>query len=188
MLVNKGDYKRNHAANRFLQIGFVAMFVMTMGTLLFILMRPADGTKIEATVGGYSMDQLVDALYPVGSVYTSTDSTNPGDKFGGSWAAYGSGKTLVGVDSGDSDFASGGKTGGEKAHTLTIAEMPSHRHSTPVSVVFNGNAAMHRSVFATNSDFWTKEDPHNATSAVGGDRAHNNLQPYVTVYFWERTS
>jgi microcystin-dependent protein len=39
------------------------------------------------------------------------------------------GKVVVGVDSGQVEFASVGLTGGEKAHILTAAEMPQHQHT-----------------------------------------------------------
>lgn len=67
-------------------------------------------------------------VYPVGSIYISTSSENPGNIYGGTWEEYGKGRTLVGVDSNDSDFSTVEKLGGEKTHTLTIDEMPSHNH------------------------------------------------------------
>lgn len=38
------------------------------------------------------------------------------------------GRNIIGLNSSDSDFDALGETGGEKRHTLTIAEMPSHNH------------------------------------------------------------
>lgn len=75
----------------------------------------------------------LDLIYPIGSIYISTNATNPG---GGAdaifpnttWVAFGQGKVLVGVDSTDTDFNTGGKEGGEKTHLLTETEMPNHRH------------------------------------------------------------
>lgn len=52
-------------------------------------------------------------VYPVGSVYTSTNSGNPAVVFGfGTWNALGSGQMLVGFKTGSSDFGAGGQTGG----------------------------------------------------------------------------
>lgn len=42
------------------------------------------------------------------------------------------GKVVVGLDETDTDFNSLGKTGGNKTHTQTVNEMPSHTHSTTV--------------------------------------------------------
>lgn len=70
---------------------------------------------------------LLDLTYPVGSVYSSTNSTDPSDLFGGTWKSL-EGMVLVGVDSNDNDFSGSKKTGGEKTHTLTESEMPNHHH------------------------------------------------------------
>lgn len=39
------------------------------------------------------------------------------------------GRNIIGLNSSDADFDALGETGGEKRHTLTIAEMPAHTHS-----------------------------------------------------------
>ena len=58
--------------------------------------------------------------YPVGAIYSSTSSTNPGSIFGGGWVeitgAVLRGNQQAGVYS-DSD-----------THTLSTNEMPTHRH------------------------------------------------------------
>jgi hypothetical protein len=168
---------------RFLQIGFVALFLVTIGVLLFVLMRPADGTEIKATVG-YPTDGMVDTLYPVNSIYISTDSINPGDKFGGTWVVYGSGRTLVGVNAGDVEFSTVGKTGGAKTHTLTVAEMPSQNHTAYYATGYATGGT-------SNALFYipvpTQPAP-NVIANTGGSGAHNNVQPYITVYFWKRTN
>jgi hypothetical protein len=55
-------------------------------------------------------------LYPVGSVYINAAvSTNPGTLLGfGTWAAFGAGRVLVGLDAGDVDFDTVEETGGAK--------------------------------------------------------------------------
>ena len=68
--------------------------------------------------------------YPIGAIYLSIDSTNPTKLFGGTWQQIAQGRTLVGVDTSDIDFNIVEKTGGEKTHTLTVAEMPSHTHGS----------------------------------------------------------
>lgn len=66
---------------------------------------------------------------PIGFVFQSTSNINPSSTMGGSWQLIASGKTLVGYDKDDDDFAKVRNTGGEKEHTLTIAEMPIHGHT-----------------------------------------------------------
>lgn len=131
-----------------------------------------------------TMSTILDTVYPIGSIYISVSNANPGTIFGGTWVAFGSGKTLVGVDSGDTDFNASEKTGGEKTHTLTIDEMPSHNHdilkprwstNTGANAVYGSNGT------GSGSEYDTR-------GYQGGDQAHNNMPPYTTVYFWKRVS
>lgn len=62
---------------------------------------------------------LLDIVYPVGSIYHSMDATSPVDFIGGTWTKI---KTfLYGADTAN-------QTGGEATHTLTVNEMPAHGH------------------------------------------------------------
>lgn len=74
------------------------------------------------------------AAYPVGSIYCSIDSTDPGALFGGTWVAIGAGRALVAAGGG---FAVGSE-GGSDTHTLTVEEMPSHAHTA-----WTGEAGWH---------------------------------------------
>lgn len=141
--------------------------------------------------------QIVDLIYPVGSIYISVNAANPGTIMGGTWVSFGTGKTLVGVDSADTDFNAPEKVGGEKAHTLTIAEMPSHRHDTLPSYGSNNlttNTNNHGKMMgAASSAGWAtnavNDDANNhPIKLTGGDGAHNNMPPYVTTYMWKRTA
>lgn len=82
------------------------------------------------------------------------------------------GKTVYGLDSGDSAFDALGKTGGEKEHTLTIPEMPSHDHNLQVSFTeAAGN-------FAQWAAFTAGPNTPDAIGDTGGDQPHNNMPPY----------
>ena len=73
---------------------------------------------------------ILDYIYPVGSIYISYSHVDPGTMFGGTWTRLVN-TFLWGCDaSGDI-----GITGGEKTHTLTTAELPSHTHGA----VYSGN-------------------------------------------------
>lgn len=124
---------------------------------------------------------LLDIVYPVDSIYQSMNETSPADVIGGTWTQI---KTfLYGADTAK-------ETGGEATHTLTVDEMPSHGHGIVVAVVYGGNAAMHRILFATNSPAWNNGNPdwNNAAQNTGGGQAHNNLPPYTTCFIWYRTA
>lgn len=76
----------------------------------------SDATKQTATIT---------AIYPVGAIYISTASTNPATLFGfGTWSAFGAGKMLVSLDSGDTDFDTAEETGGAKTKTIAQANLP----------------------------------------------------------------
>lgn len=82
------------------------------------------------------------AAYPVGSIYCSIDSTDPGALFGGTWAAIGAGRALVAAGGG---FAVGSE-GGSDTHTLTVEEMPSHAHTA-----WTGEAGWHEHAARTDT-------------------------------------
>ncbi len=93
-------------------------------------------TKFESKV-----DNFLDKIYPVGSIYiTTTLSTAEQVKeaLGGEWAVYGDGRTLL-SSSGKSE-----QIGGANTATLTTDNLPSHSHSfTPagsVASTFKGTA------------------------------------------------
>lgn len=89
------------------------------------------------------------------------------------------GRTLVGKDSTDTDFNELGKTGGEKTHTLTVDEMPSHKHELIVNKQQGGaNAALQ----PTWGTAYSSTDS-GSISNTGADQPHNNLQPYLVTNF-----
>ncbi len=100
---------------------------------------------------------------------------------GGTWSRFGNGQVLVGVNEADTDFNTVNKTGGEKTHILTEAEMPSHTHD------YVGGTNNYVKVEASDVNGYT-DTKTKTSSATGGGQAHNNLQPYVTVYRWQRTA
>lgn len=127
---------------------------------------------------------LMNLIYPVGSIVEFNVSTNPNTLFGiGTWALLGEGKVTVCYDSGDSDFNTLGGTGGAKTHTLTIGEIPAHSHT--VSSFNNGGWSNLGYEVASDTAF---NNGTITTSSAGSGGAHNNLQPYVVVYRWERTA
>jgi microcystin-dependent protein len=119
------------------------------------------------------------SAFPIGCIYTETSGTNPGTTFGfGTWAAFGAGRVLVGNGTSDQAFAAGA-TGGESNHTLTVPEIPAHTHSYNFNNTV-GSIAAGGGIGANT--------PALQTGSTGGGGAHNNLQPYIVVYFWQRTA
>lgn len=147
--------------------------------------------------------ELADALFllqhNVGSVYITYSSTDDPNSRGGTWVLSSKGRSLIGVDSADSDFNSSGKTGGEKSHVLTTAEMPAHRHSKghvnfsagpgPANPNSSWACILQNSGWGVNMpDYVDSNDTgYPSTGSRGGSQAHNNLHPYETAYIWRRT-
>nr|DAG39803.1 MAG TPA: Baseplate wedge protein [Caudoviricetes sp.] len=96
------------------------------------------------------------------------------------------GKTIVGLDSSDTDFNEIGKTLGEKTHTLTVAEMPSHNHSMGSFNQYNdgtgGSFAESEKVGRTTSGADGSKSI-NPIFNTGGSKAHNNIQPSVILCY-----
>lgn len=126
---------------------------------------------------------LVDLIYPVGSIYMSTNDVSPQTFFGGTWERI-QDRFLLAAGS---TYAAGG-TGGSATHTLTEAEMPNHYHSLKVATSTStaSDAALRPSgVNAYSSQVaWSAYDN---ISEEGGNKAHNNMPPYLTVYMWKRS-
>lgn len=157
----------------------------------------ADGNDISDTYAKKDdMEAAMQRMYPIGSIYFSAVGTNPSELFGfGTWQAWGAGRVPVGVDASQTEFNAVEKTGGEKAHALTINEMPSHTHEIsyrPIGDPSDDPFALFKSdggITGTYNSPGTElsQDALEA-KAAGGGQAHNNLQPYITCYMWKRTT
>ena len=149
-------------------------------------------------------------IYPVGSIYISTVSTNPTTLFGfGTWKAMPAGRVLLAQ--GKSDWGTtyeAGSTGGEATHQLTVGELPSHNHTGSTNTTGehthgvwtdNINSVGNAMSIACNQGISLYNIKANTTSSgnhahtvtisnTGNNNAHNNMQPYYTCYMWHRTA
>lgn len=125
---------------------------------------------------------LVDVIYPVGSIYMSANDVSPAAFLGGTWERI-ENRFLLAAGS---SYAAG-VTGGEAAHTLTVNEMPSHRHSIGAQAL-DPSAPRHDTYFNSSITNAAANTWYAVTSYVGGGQAHNNMPPYLAVYIWKRIS
>lgn len=137
-------------------------------------------------------DIILNQVYPIGSIYMSVNSTNPGTLFGGTWTAWGTGRVPVGIDTSQTEFNTVEKTGGSK-------EMQRHGHEVTWGA-FDGRSI---SISASGSGQQTLNIPNwewtynntsgmskggNVVAAYSGSGNSGNLQPYITCYMWKRTA
>ena len=128
--------------------------------------------------------EIVNLIYPVGSILMTIKSANPSTYLGGTWIRWGAGKVPVGVDTSDTNFSTVEKTGGSKTHTLTAMEMPQHTHE----YYHEGAGAILVRTDEHQSNVVNWGQTTKSTGIAGGNSAHNNLQPYITCYMWKRTT
>jgi hypothetical protein len=137
-----------------------------------------------ATAAGLLAVEIGKLLHPVGSLYFTTNSTNPGTSLGfGTWSAFGAGQVPVGFLAADPDFGTDEATGGEKTHLLTAAEIPAHNHTVGGSLNSAVGAATRGLVSGGGGT-----DPVPSANNSGGGGSHNNLQPFIVVRIWKRTA
>jgi len=132
---------------------------------------------------------FLDRVYPVDSIYISTDSANPGPRLGGTWVRFGQGRTLVSQGTSDRTFSTG-ETGGASTHTLTEAQMPSHAHMIVSGTGAGGAATWEWPAMWRDGCHYAMgcDQPRRNTQNTGGGQAHNNLPPYITVFMWRRSA
>lgn len=153
----------------------------------------------------------IDDIYPIGSIYMSAATTDPGKLFANTaWTALPAGRVLIGAGTTDAGKVyKAGTTGGEEKHKLTANEMPAHTHSIssvgdhkhidPYGEAYDGTpfgiAAGHGHMGSGKTDFdnylyWTSPaGAHTHTiGSAGSGAAHNNMPPYLVVYMWQRTA
>lgn len=137
---------------------------------------------------------IITEWYPIGSIYISVNTTNPGDIFGGTWEQI---KDKFILCSGD--IYSNGSMGGSathlhetQGHTLTIAEIPSHTHPLSYRTGGGGGGTTWYTDPGTADGFNTSAST--AIGNTGGGAAHNHgsttsastLPPYLAVTVWKR--
>ena len=157
-----------------------------------IMVSYLDQTGLEHT-----LEKLRNHMYPVGSLYFSTNSTSPATIYGGTWERYGKGRTLVSVDESDTDFTAG-KTGGAKTHghpTPTLFAHLAMGGTTIRSETINLNSStVWRDNVYTSINVYASSDVHSAGIRVSRpindstDNSASSLQPYISVYVWRRTA
>ena len=128
------------------------------------------------------------ATHPLHSVLISFNNVNPGTYITGTtWELTAQGKTLIGVDTEDTDFNTAKKTGGSKTHTMTVQELVAHTHTQVITNGTGGSVNGRADYVEDGTNMNTYPQGCN-TGSTGGGQAFSIMQPYITVYIWERTA
>ena len=137
------------------------------------------------------------ACFPVGTILMTMTNTNPSTYIGGTWVEI---NDVFLLAAGTSHPA--GETGGSEEVTLTVDQMPAHKHYTinmahseaGVSPDYQHTVARYDRANTSWSDCHyqlngiSNEANAGRSSTTGGGAAHPNMPPYLAVYMWKRTA
>ena len=125
----------------------------------------------------------LESVWPIGSVFLSVVSTNPGTLLGfGTWSRIAEGQFLIGLKSGDPDFGSAEGSGGNKdhSHDVTLGSATSSSNSTWETVDKN--------LDGTTVDVAGNPHSHNVDYGIVTTTIQSALPPYFVIYVWKRTA
>ena len=141
-----------------------------------------------------------ETLYPIGSIYISTNANfNPQTTWGGKWKRTAEGRCLIGANDTYPIGSIGGSTTHKHAtkdHYLTTEEMPAHVHKFSKPAWTNAEYVAGQTYLCSYGWSSVSTETFGSTNYTGGNKAHNHgdtkesssLQPYLSVYIWERTA
>ena len=121
--------------------------------------------------------ELLNLIYPIGSVYINVQNVSPEDFLGGVWEQI-QGRFLLAMQKGR--YAAG-ETGGEETHLLNTNELPTYT---------SGSVYTHNTNTDKTSGWISPSEGNNigyGPLELGGNQPHNNMPPYLVVYMWKRT-
>jgi len=130
------------------------------------------------------------ALYPVGSIYSNTTSTNPATLLGfGTWVQLAPGRMLMGAGGSYSAGSTGGSADAIVVSHTHVLNDPGHIHQIPYAGGYGsgmpagtappGPAGYHQTVTANTGI---------SINSTGSSGTNANLPPYLVVYMWQRTA
>lgn len=152
------------------------------------------GTSTTQLATTAFVQAALQALYPVGSIYSSTVSTNPNTLFGfGTWVAYAAGRVMIGVGGGFAAAATGGSadaitvshthtfsatSGNQSAdhnHAISISD-PGHQHQMAQGSRFGGSGQLSSGDDVTSvvADYYPTEVATTGITASSGNQSTNH--------------
>lgn len=130
-------------------------------------------------------NKLLDSVFPIGRGFIDFTNTDYSNYLGFTWERELVGLTPIGYNPDDEDFNTIGATMGEKAHTLTINELPEFK---PTILVDTGTGNVSGSAVpysVVDDGIWYNGD---MVQTIGGNQPHNIIQPSKVVAYWKRVA
>lgn len=122
---------------------------------------------------------LMDVIYPVGSIYLSTVATSPAASIGGTWTKLDSDTFIC--------CGTPNTTGGANSIRLTINEMPSHNHRVAGWGEWLGtNNQNYMRITLNGGRNWNP--PNDSIENTGGNQPFDNRPKYRSFNIYFRTA
>lgn len=159
-------------------------------------------TKEELTsLINTTIDNTINSIYPIGSVYISLTETNPGTYLKGIWEQFGQGRTLIGEGTGNDgnntmNFTAG-STGGNYEHNHTYGIKLNDYYSNISNVNLRDSDGSwqggindgSRNTYVNSVCQENNKEVNSQTFKIEVNTSNSKtMHPYITVYFWKRVN
>lgn len=157
-------------------------------------------TKEELTsLINTTIDNTINSIYPIGSVYISLTETNPGTYLKGIWEQFGQGRTLIGEGTGNDgsntmNFTAG-STGGNYEHNHTYGVKLNDYYSNISNLNLRNSDGSwqggvndgRRNAYVNSACQEGNKEVDSQTFKIEANTSNSKtMHPYITVYFWKR--
>lgn len=157
-------------------------------------------TKEELTsLINTTIDNTINSIYPIGSVYISLTETNPGTYLKGIWEQFGQGRTLIGEGTGDDGINTmnftAGSTGGNYEHNHTYGIKLNDYYSNISNLNLRKSDGTwqggvndgSQSAYVNSACQENNKEINSQTFKIEANTSNSKtMYPYITVYFWKR--
>lgn len=146
-----------------------------------------------------TIDNTINSIYPIGSVYISLTETNPGTYLKGTWEQFGQGRTLIGEGTGNDGSNTMsftvGSTGGNYEHNHTYGVKINEYYSSIANLSLRNSdgswkggvvGGRQNAYFNSGCQEGNKELDSQTYIIETNTSNSRTMHPYITVYFWKR--
>lgn len=194
-------------ANEVYEISLAAVLVNENGNVIVI------DERFDDTVCGLSEleldgNELMNMMYPVGSIYMTCNPISPSNLFGGTWEAWGTGRVPVGIDTSKTEFNTVEKLSGSMSHDhryrygsafyygLAVGDQFQKNDGTFKSGVYNYRTGTYAGTSGSMGTY-TVEGNTSLTNSLktsssaswyseGYVEIGSSVQPSIVCYMWKR--